>query len=221
MIKINEHNRYVQYDFISDIIAADAIRVGKYGFPQLEQQEYIPTGDILPINYLKSSKHRSSQWFHCFVNDSQFERLWYNFYNYIPLIKEAAGFICTDFSLYRDYDDEILIRNCMRNRTLAYGFQMMDIKVIPTAGFGGENTWDWCFDGLPTNSTLAITTNGVLSDPEAMRIFVGGVSTLVQTKAPRNLVICGNYPKWIHKKYPQINIIPIPSYGQLWNRRKH
>ena len=216
----NKHKKFVQFDLFSDVIAENAERVGKYGFPQLEPQEYIPEGITLPINYLLSSRNREQCWFHCFVDDKQFERLWYGFYRYVPLIKESAGLICTDFSLYRDEDEEILIRNCLRNRTMAYAFQQHGQRVIPTAGFGGESTWDWCFDGLPECSTLAITTNGTLRDPEARRLFIGGLDALVNKKHPTNLVICGKYPSWIPTKYPEINIIPIPSYSQMWKRRE-
>lgn len=217
--KYYERSKSVQYDFLSELLAEKAERVGKYGFPQLKAQRYIPEGIPLPINYLKSSNERKQYWFHCFIEDNQFERLWKNFYKYAPMVREAAGLICTDFSLYRDDDEEIIIRNCLRNRTMAYAFQELGQKVIPTAGFGGESTWEWCFDGLPEYSTLAITTNGTLSNPEVRRLFVGGLDALLKTKHPSNLVICGKYPDWIPVKYPEINIIPILSYSQMWKRR--
>ena len=92
--------------------------------------------------------------------------------------------------------------------------------MIPTGGFGPERTWEWCFDGLPNNSSIAITTNGTLDDPEARRIFVGGVDALIHCTSPRNLVICGKYPKWLDSKYPCVNIVSIPSYSQQWKRRR-
>ena len=213
------HTDTVQYDLFSEFLAEDAVRVGKYGFPQLDAQEYLPEGEPLPINYLLSTSDRTKYWFHCFVEDTQFERLWLGYYKYLPLINEAAGLICTDFSLYRDEDEELLVRNCMRNRTLAYALQKNGQQVIPTAGFAGEETWEWCFDGLAERSTVAVTTNGTLLDPEARRLFIGGIEALVSLKSPKNLVVCGKTPEWIHGKYPNINIIHIPSYGQVWNRR--
>lgn len=209
----------VQCDLLSEFIAEDAPRVGKFQFPQLKPQVYLPSGEPLPINYLMSTQSRSEHWFHCFVDDSQFERLWNHFYKYLPLLKDSAGLICSDFSLYRDVPENILVRNCLKNRTLAYAFQKHGIKVIPTAGFAGENSWEWCFDGLPEQSTLAITTNGTLSDPEARRLFVGGLDVLIRKKSPANLIICGKYPTWIPSKYPNINIFSIPSYSQIWKRR--
>lgn len=92
-------------------------------------------------------------------------------------------------------------------------------NVIPTAGFAREETWDWCFDGLPHNSTVAITTNGVLSDPEAMRVFTGGFNAMIKTINPYRVVICGNYPSWIQEKYPDLKITQIMTFGQMWKQR--
>lgn len=209
-----------QYDLWGEIYSSGAVYTGVYKFPQAEATTVVPTTTPLPINYMLSDKSIEGHWFHFFVDDSQFERYWFNLSKYVPYIKRAAGFICTDFSIYRDIPKDTQIWNCFRNRTMAYAFQKINQNTIPTAGFGGENTWDWCFDGLPENSTLAITTNGILSDPEARRIFVGGVDSLINKKNPHTLVVCGNYPKWLDTKYPQVKIIQIPNYSQIHRERE-
>lgn len=208
-----------QYDFLGDIYAGDADRVGKYGFPQLAEEDYIPTQQVKPFNYMLSLDEPEKWWIHCFCDDYQFERLWTGFDYYMNYIIRLNGFISTDYSLYRDYDDDKLIWNCYRNRCMAYAVQKNNGIMIPTAGFGPEKTWDWCFDGLPMNSSVAVTTNGTLDDPEARRIFVGGIDALVHTVYPKNLIVCGKYPEWLNNKYPDVNIVGIPSYGQQWQRR--
>ena len=206
-----------QIDCLGMMLAPDAQLVGKHKFPQLSEQQLIPGKEPLPINYMTSKKYMKC-WFHCFTNEKPYQKYWYNFNRYIPYIQRAAGLISTDFSLYRQDDLETLIGNCYKNRVMAYAMQKINPNIIPTAGFAGENTWDWCFDGLPHHSTGAITTN-TLSDPEAKRLFVGGVDALVKTLSPFALVICGKFPNWIYSKYPNVKIIPIPSYSQLWHRR--
>lgn len=67
---------------------------------------------------------------------------------------------------------------------------------------------------------LAITTNGIWTDPEAKRLFVGGVDALIQSKKPINLIVCGKIPSWLFAKYPEVNIIGIPSFGQQWHERR-
>ncbi|WP_173472881.1 DUF4417 domain-containing protein [Eubacterium ruminantium] len=208
-----------QYDFFGDIYAGDANRVGKYGFPQLAEEDYIPTQQVKPFNYMLSLDEPEKWWIHCFCDDYQFERLWTGFDYYMNYIIRLNGFISTDYSLYRDYDDDKLIWNCYRNRCMAYAVQKNNGIMIPTAGFGPEKTWDWCFDGLPMNSSVAVTTNGTLDDPEARRIFVGGIDALVHTVYPKNLIVCGKYSEWLNNKYPNVNIVGIPSYGQQWQRR--
>ena len=208
-----------QYDFFGDIYAGDANRVGKYGFPQLAEEDYIPTQQVKPFNYMLSLDEPEKWWIHCFCDDYQFERLWTGFDYYMNYIIRLNGFISTDYSLYRDYDDDKLIWNCYRNRCMDYAVQKNNGIMIPTAGFGPEKTWDWCFDGLPMNSSVAVTTNGTLDDPEARRIFVGGIDALVHTVYPKNLIVCGKYPEWLNNKYPNVNIVGIPSYGQQWQRR--
>ncbi len=210
-----------QFDFIGNILASDAILVGKYGFPALTHQKLIPDVMPLPMNYMLSDKNISKNWYHCFVGDEQFERYWHNFDKYVPYIRSAKGLISTDFSIYRDIPKDTQIRNCYRNRVLAYTMQKINPNIIPTAGFGGEDTWEWCFDSLPKHSTYAITTNGVLSDPEGRRLFIGGVDALVLTLEPYALVVCGNYPKWLDTKYPGVRIIPILSYSQMWSARRY
>ena len=207
-----------QLDYFGIMLAPDAKLVGKYKFPQLSAQQLIPSDNPLPINYMTSKKYIGN-WFHCFTNEKPYQKFWYNFNRYIPYIQSAKGLIATDFSLYRNDETDTLIRNCYKNRVMAYAMQKINPNVIPTAGFAGEKTWDWCFDGLPHHSTVAITTNGTLSDPEAKRLFVGGVDTLVKTLSPFALVICGKFPDWIYRKYPNVKIIPIPSYSQIWRRR--
>lgn len=208
-----------QYDLFGEIYASDATKVGYYGFPKLKPVTIIPTGQVRSFNYLLSTSDRNNYWFHCFCDDYQFNRLWTGFDFYIAYILEAKGFISSDFSMYRDYSDDKLIWNCYKNRVLDYAIQEKNANMIPTAGFGPERTWKWCFDGLPKQSTVAITTNGVLGDREAKRLFVGGLEALVDTLSPAAIVICGRYPEWIPEKYPQIKILGIPSYSQQWRQR--
>lgn len=219
--KINNNPKtYFQYDFLGNLYAGDAEKVGKYGFPQLREENWVPTKNVRPFNYLLSMDNPGDWWIHCFCDDYQFERLWNNFYAYKDIILRAKGFISTDFSLFRDYSEEQLRWNCYRNRVIAYAIQKEGGTVIPTAGFAGENTWSWCFDGLPHNSSVAITTNGTRSDPEAKRLFVGGIDAMVKTISPKAIIVCGKYPEWLNDKYPGIEIVPIQSYSQMWQERR-
>ena len=200
-------------------VSGDFPTTGKYNFPQLAQVNYLPEEPVLPFNYLKSTTDRENYWFHCFTSEKSFHRLYNRFEDYVSLLKQAQGFISADFSLFRDYPEEILIDNCRANRLIDYALQQAGIPMIPTAGFAGESSWAWCFDGLSLNSTVAITTNCLGRDKEANRLFVGGVNTMIAKIQPTAIVVCGKCPDWLEKKFSDIQIVKIKNYSQLWHER--
>ncbi len=219
MTKTFEKN-HKQYDLIDVFLAGAAPKVGRYDLPQLAPENYIPETQVLPFNYFTAAMKRAPCWYHCFVADAQFQRLYKNFWRYREILKYVSGMIGTDFSLFRDYDLETKIENCRKNRAVDYAIQQMGVPLIPTAGFADEETWSWCFDGLPTHSTVAVTTNCIGCDPEAKRLFIGGISAMVAKLQPTAIVVCGVCPEWLPEKYSSIEIIQIPSYSQMWKARR-
>lgn len=214
----------IQTDFLGKIYApnAETIRVGNFDFPVLPPQQLHPDPHALPINYMTkkmTSQEHQTNWFHCHVADRHFEKLWNRFDQYKQQIILIGGFIGPDFSVYRDYPIKWQMNNVYRNRVLAYAITQINHNVIPAATFGGEDTWNWRLLGLPKNSTVSITTNGVLSDPEAMRLFVGGVDELVRQLEPYGIAVCGTIPEWLWTKYPGVRIFPVDNFNQMRRRQ--
>ena len=213
-------NTTYQCDLIGAFLSAEADKVGKYDFPQLQQNNYLPDTEVLPFNYITKAMFRKPCWYHCFINDKQFQRLYRNFWHYKEILtKFIKGLISTDFSLFRDMDEAEQIENCRKNRAVDYALQKLGISVIPTAGFAGESSWKWCFDGLPTNSTIAVTTNCIGNDPDAKRLFIGGIRAMVNKIQPNTIIVCGKCPDWLFTKYPKIKIVQIPNYSQMRRER--
>ena len=50
--------------------------------------------------------------------------------------------------------------NVYRNRWCGRYWQEFGIKVIPSIQWGGDDNLEWCLDGLPKHSTIAISTTG-------------------------------------------------------------
>ena len=57
-------SNYLQYDFLGEIYASGAERVGRYKFPQLKATKTLPSGDIISFNYMLSSLNLDKSWFH-------------------------------------------------------------------------------------------------------------------------------------------------------------
>ena len=108
------------------------------------------------------------------------------------------------------------IWNCTRNRVLAYYLQQNGFNIIPVASWCLEEDFEWCFDGLPTDSSIAITTNGCKSSTYAKKIFFKGVEELIAQKNPSTLVVCG---REVPKLNEMANVIYYPSFSQRWKER--
>lgn len=63
--------------------------------------------------------------------------------------------------------------------------------VIPAVGWMDEDSFEWCFDGLPERSSLAISTNGCKNEPLSRHIFFRGIEELFRRLNPTHLIICG------------------------------
>ena len=199
-----------KYDCFKTYLWQDAELVGKYEMPQLEPNSFLPK-NVISFNEKNSVKNIADSWIDHFIDDHNFECEWNNPVRYIQLFKRAAGVITADFSLLPELSLAQNIWNCFRNRVLAYYYQKNGINVIPVASWMDEDTFSWCFDGLPENSTIAVSSNGVLIDDYSFNIFVLGIEELQRRLHPSNLVVCGKKIK-ILEKYE--NVIYYPNFGQ-------
>ena len=131
-------------------------------------------------------------------------------------LKRFAGIITTDYSMLPEMLPGQNIWNCTRNRVMAYYLQMKGFNIIPVASWCFESDFEWCFDGLPKNSSIAISTNGCMSSPYGKRMLLRGVKELQKQKSPTNLIVCGRH---VDELDIYDNVHYYPSFSQRWKER--
>lgn len=166
---------------------------GEFGFPVILPNSSIMPEEVIPFNYLNSTKDLSKKFVHFFINDYQFQRVWNNPQQYLEKLKQCAGVIGTDFSCYFDTPKALQIYNVYRNRCLDRYFQVNGINVIPVASWGDASSFDWCFAGLPKYSTVAISSNGCLNK-QAKKLFISGFEELLKRCEPELIICLGKFP---------------------------
>ncbi len=142
---------YAQYD-----------GVGKYDIPEL-MPEYIENLADIPIqgfNFALKTKHPEKIGVHFFLHDYQFERVWKYPDRYVEILKKFAYVLSPDFSPYEDMPKALKIYNVYRNRWCARYWQDNGVRVIPTVTWSDNDTLEYCLDGIPQHSTIAISTMG-------------------------------------------------------------
>ena len=162
---------------------------GKYQMPKIKGVDFVPD-DLIGFNYALNSTNKKTG-IHCFIDDYQFERLWNNPFNYVDAIGEYQCFLTPDFSLYTEMPLAMKIWNVYRSRLIGQIYQDQDITVIPTVSWAEKETFEFCFDGLPKNSTVAISTIGVKSSNEAMQIWKNGVEEMEKRLTPKTILVYG------------------------------
>lgn len=142
---------YAQYD-----------GVGEYDFPMMHHTHIDNLKDI-PIqgfNFALKEEHPENVGVHFFLHDYQFERVWKYPDRYVDVLKKFAYVLSPDFSPYADMPKALQIYNVYRNRWCGRYWQDNGITVIPTFTMGDYDTFDFCADGIPKHSTIAISTMG-------------------------------------------------------------
>lgn len=177
---------------------------GKYDIPKIYSVEYMPD-DLLGFNYVTNTTDKSIG-IHFFLDDYQIERVWNRPEFYINKLKDFDCVLTPDFSLYSDMPKSMMIWNTYRSRLIGQLMQKAGIIVIPTVSWADEKTFDFCFDGLPQESTLAISTIGVKQNQSKYKVWQSGVDEMIKRCRPKKLMIYGGkvdyqFPKNIITKY--------------------
>lgn len=162
---------------------------GKYQMPIIEPEHHVP-GSLIGFNYALTSNNTDAG-IHFYVDDYQFERIWNDPQKYIEVLRDYDCVLTPDFSLYMDMPIAMKMWNVFRSRLIGQMCQDAGLIVIPTVSWAERETFDFCFDGLPENSVLSISTIGVKNSPEAMQIWRDGVDELIKRKKPQALLIYG------------------------------
>lgn len=162
---------------------------GFYQMPVLMPCDHVPA-DIKSFNYMLSAREKDFG-IHFYCDDYQFERIWNRPEFYIDKLREFQCAFTPDFSLYMDMPMAMKVWNVYRSRLIGQMMQREGLDVIPTVSWAEPDTFDFCFDGLPHDATLSISTTGVKESPEAMEVWTAGVDEMIKRLTPKRLLIYG------------------------------
>lgn len=162
---------------------------GFYQMPVLMPCDYVPA-DIKSFNYMLSAREKDFG-IHFYCDDYQFERIWNRPEFYIDKLREFQCAFTPDFSLYMDMPMAMKVWNVYRSRLIGQMMQREGLNVIPTVSWAEPDTFDFCFDGLPHDATLSVSTIGVKEDPEALKIWRAGMDAMIDRLTPKRLLVYG------------------------------
>lgn len=157
--------------------------------------------------------------FVCFyVDDYKFDGprgIWHDYNFALKVLCHFAGIITPDFSTYQDFPEPIKLYNTYRMRAFGYWLGRNGIPVINNLRWGTYETYKYCFDGVETNTIVAIGTCG--GSPRKLvdrNRFEAGLSELVKRLQPHTIIVYGsaNYLCFEKLIAQGIQVVPYPSH---------
>lgn len=173
------------------------VRLTKHGIPIIKGTDYYPK-QFISFNYVLSTKNRNDFGVHFYIDDYQFERIWNNPTKYTKILKQFNCLIGPDFSMYKNFPKPLQIFNLYKQRLLMAYWQNQGLKVIPNICWSSLDDLDFCLEGLPKYSIVALSTNGCLNKKVKIE-FVQCFEKMVDILKPLKIIIIGSIPKELNK----------------------
>lgn len=148
---------------------------------------------------------------HFYYDDFKFIQAWRDPDKYIEKLRKFKAVVSPDFSLYTDFPRALQILSCYRRQWVGAYWQIQGLDVIPDVVWGDEESFNYCFEGIPEGGTVAVSTVGVASDKswngEEGELFRAGYNEMMKRIAPSTILFYGDMIEGLEG-----NIIRCPSF---------
>lgn len=68
------------------------------------------------------------------------------------------------------------------------------MRIIPTISWSTPDSFEWCFDGEPEGSTVAVSSVGCMNSKEKKTLFLAGYEEMVRRLQPEMIIFYGTVP---------------------------
>lgn len=183
---------------------------GKYGIPQMAPTK--TTGDkFLRFCDWRGVEDHENYIAHFYYDDFKFIKAWRDPNYYVERLRWFKAIIAPDFSLYTDFPRVLQILACYRRQWVGAYWQSLGLDVIPDVIWGDESSYEFCFDGLPKHSTVAVSSVGVKSDSDwngkTDNLWLKGYNEMLNRLEPTTILYYGDRMEGMEG-----NVIQIPSF---------
>lgn len=164
--------------------------VGEWNIPRIQAVDYVPGTDWVSFLDAKKSASKNASC-HFYLDDYRFLRVWNNPEIYVPALARFAQVLSPDFSLFSDYPKAIQLYNHYRKHWLAAFWQERGVRVIPTICWSTPDSYDWCFEGEPTESVVSVSSVGCCMSAANKAAFNDGYAAMLETLHPSQVIYFG------------------------------
>lgn len=154
------------------------------GFPIIEPVFSVPEDLKVKRFTLFDRNTDLDHWLHFYQEDHKFNRVWNKPEIYLSGLKKYPGVFSPDFSLYTDTPIPLQMWNHYRKQWCGAYWQSQGITVVPTIGWSSEESFTWCFDGIPEKAVVSVSASGIVNDKEGRIKFISGYEKMLEALEP-------------------------------------
>lgn len=187
--------------------------VGEFGIPELAATRK-NADHWISFNFAKTCEDPKAHGVHFFIDDYQFTRVWAQPDTYLPRLRQFQAVCTPDFSTYTDFPKAIQIYNHYRKHWLGAYWQSHGITVIPTISWSDTDSFEWCFDGEPADSYVAVSSVGTQASKETRELFLEGYNEMMRRLHPVAVIMYGKVPSECTG-----NIISVQAFQDKWRKQ--
>lgn len=163
--------------------------------------------------------HMYDRMVHFFLYDYKFEKIWTKPDVDIHKLKNYRGVFTPDFSMYLEMPTALQLYNTFRNRWCGAYFASQGLCVIPTVNWADSDSFDFCFQGIPRGSTVAVSTYMASAHnhhADQKEYFMNGYNEMLRQIEPER-IIC------YHEPFPEMegNIVYVNYELSSWKYQKN
>lgn len=170
------------------------VGVGEYNIPAIQPVFELPNIDNwLEFEKAKKARNKSKKdGVHFFEYDFKFECVWNFPDRYAEVMKQYGAVITPDFSYYIDFPKALRVFNKYRMHWISAYWQEKGVTVVPLIRYGLEEDWDWCFDGYPIGSIVAVSAVGCGKSQKAIDEGMRGYKEMLKRLQPKEILVYTN-----------------------------
>ena len=187
-----------------------------WGIPEMEATQTY-SSQLLRFCDHKDVDDLSQYIAHFYYDDYKFINAWRLPDKYIDKLRQFKAVISPDFSLYTDFPRALQILSCYRRQWCGAYWQSLGLDVIPDVVWGDRESYQYCFDGIPQHSVVAVSSVGVATDGEwndkEDSLFRAGYTEMLDRLKPTKIIYYGTLIDGLDG-----DIVRVPSFYE--QRRK-
>ena len=172
--------------------------VGNYEVPMIQPKimDYDANTKWIPFNYVSSFKGDPSKYgVHFFIHDYQFMRVWQSPDTYIERLRRFKYVLSPEFSIYTNMPPAMQIYNHYRKHWVGAYLQLKGVNIIPTITWGLPQTFNFCYDGEPSETVVAVSGVGCTGNGDEMDLFMMGYEEMKERLNPSVILFNGKIPE--------------------------